>query len=149
MELLSVHSCCHLHFQKQFNILLLTFTGHLKCMKKRSVHLLSRYLIWTDSVNKLPSTWPCILSWWLLPFKHNYKYDIWTFKMDQMIWNKSEYSQVWFMPELCSWNILRKSKSHKSNTKFPFKTVYFLRARGLTASPCVVHDYTTRGHTNL
>jgi hypothetical protein len=33
-----------------------------------------------------------------------------------------------FTPGLCSSKTLRKSESQKSNTKFPFKTVYVLRA---------------------
>jgi hypothetical protein len=37
----------------------------------------------------------------------------------------------------------------KSNTKFSFKTVYFLGVRGLTASSYIVWDYTTNGHTDL
>jgi len=33
--------------------------------------------------------------------------------------------------------------------KIPFKTVYFLWVRGLTASSYVVYDYTTDGHMHL
>jgi len=40
-------------------------------------------------------------------------------------------------------------KSHKSNTKFLFKTMYFLVVRGLTASCYIVYDYTTSGHMDL
>ena len=34
----------------------------------------------------------------------------------------------------------------KSSTKFPFKTLYLLALRGLTASSCIVYDYTSSGH---
>jgi len=40
-------------------------------------------------------------------------------------------------------------KSRKSNTEFPFKMVYFLGVRGLTASTCIVYDCTTSGHMDL
>jgi hypothetical protein len=40
-------------------------------------------------------------------------------------------------------------KSCKSNTEFPFKTVYFLGGRGLTASSDIVYDYTTSRHMDL
>jgi len=39
--------------------------------------------------------------------------------------------------------------SHKSNTKFPFKTVYFERVRGLTASSYIVYNYTISGYLDL
>jgi len=38
---------------------------------------------------------------------------------------------------------------HKSNTKFPFKTVYCLGVRGLTTSSSVDCDYTISGHMDL
>jgi hypothetical protein len=48
-----------------------------------------------------------------------------------------------FTPMLCSW----KSSCHL-NTKFLFKTVsFFVGVRGLTASPCIVYDYTTNENT--
>jgi len=59
-----------------------------------------------------------------------------------------EYRQVSFYAIL-SQKTLCKLKSHTSNTKFPFKTVYFLGVRGLTASSYIVYDYTTSGHTDL
>jgi len=34
------------------------------------------------------------------------------------------------MPGICSWKTVHKSKSHKSNTKFPLNTVYFLWGLG-------------------
>jgi len=37
----------------------------------------------------------------------------------------------------------------KSNTKFPFKTVYILGVTRLTASSYIVCDYTTSGQTAL
>jgi hypothetical protein len=37
---------------------------------------------------------------------------------------------------------------HKSNTKFPFKTMYFFGVWRLTTSSCIAYDYTTRGHTD-
>lgn len=40
-------------------------------------------------------------------------------------------------------------KSHKLNTKFPFKTVYFLGVRGLTISSYTVFDHAISGHTDL
>ena len=39
-------------------------------------------------------------------------------------------------------------QSHKSNTKFPFKSVYFLGVRGLT-SPYIMYDNTTSGQMDL
>jgi hypothetical protein len=39
-------------------------------------------------------------------------------------------------------------KSCKSNTKFPFTTVFFLGVRGLKTS-YIVYDYATSGHMNL
>jgi len=42
-----------------------------------------------------------------------------------------------------------ESKSCKSNTKFPFKTVYFMGVRGLTALSYVEYDYTSSGHMDL
>jgi len=39
--------------------------------------------------------------------------------------------------------------SHKLNTKFTFKTVYFLGVRGLTTTSYIVYDYTTSGRTDL
>jgi len=38
---------------------------------------------------------------------------------------------------------------YKLITKFSFKTVYFLGVTGLTASSCIMWDYTTNGHMNL
>jgi hypothetical protein len=38
---------------------------------------------------------------------------------------------------------------HKLNTKFSFKTVYFLRVRGLTSSSYIVYDYTASGFMDL
>jgi len=49
-----------------------------------------------------------------------------------------------FTPELRSQNI-----SHTTNTKFSFKTDYFLGARGLTASSYTVYDYTPSEHADL
>jgi hypothetical protein len=44
----------------------------------------------------------------------------------------------------------RANRSHANQTqKFPFKTMYFLRVRGLTASSYVMYDYNTGGHTNF
>jgi len=40
-------------------------------------------------------------------------------------------------------------KSQKSNTKFPFKTVYFFGVWGLTTSSCVVYDHATSGCIDL
>jgi hypothetical protein len=40
-------------------------------------------------------------------------------------------------------------KSHKSNTKFPFKTMYFLGVGGLITSFCIVYDYASSGHMDL
>jgi hypothetical protein len=54
------------------------------------------------------------------------------------------YRQALFMPALHSLKI-----SHKSNTKFAFKAMYFLGARGLITSLYVVYDYTISGHTDL
>jgi hypothetical protein len=54
-----------------------------------------------------------------------------------------------FTPGLRSWKTSRKSKSHKSNKKFPFKTMYFLGVWGLTTSSYIVQDYTTSGHMDL
>jgi len=48
------------------------------------------------------------------------------------------------MPGLHSLNT-----SCKSNTKFPFKTVYFLAVRGVKTSSFIVYDYTTSGHMAL
>jgi hypothetical protein len=48
-----------------------------------------------------------------------------------------------FMPGgLHSWKT-----SHKSNTKFSFKTVYFLGVSGLRTSSSIMYNYTTSGHT--
>ena len=48
------------------------------------------------------------------------------------------------MPGLCS------CKSWcQSNTKFPFKTVYFLGVWGLSSSSYIVYDLTTSGHMDL
>jgi len=45
--------------------------------------------------------------------------------------------------------MLHKLKSRKSNTKFPFKTVYFLGVRGLTTSSYIEYDYTASGHMDF
>ena len=50
---------------------------------------------------------------------------------------------------LCSWKMLCKSKSCKSNTKFPFKTMCSLRVRGLKTPSYIVHDYSTSRYINL
>jgi len=50
---------------------------------------------------------------------------------------------------LCSWKTLCKSKSCKSNTKFPFKTICFLRVRGLKPPSYTVHDYSTSRYINM
>jgi hypothetical protein len=55
------------------------------------------------------------------------------------------YMQVTLQARLCSWKMSHQSKLHKSNTKFPFKTVYYLAIRGLTSSN-TVYNYTTSGH---
>ena len=44
---------------------------------------------------------------------------------------------------------LNKSKPCKSNTKFPFQTVYFLGVRELITSFYTVYDCTTSGHMDL
>jgi hypothetical protein len=49
-----------------------------------------------------------------------------------------------FTPALCSSKTLRKS-----NTKFQFKTVYFLGVRGLASLSYIVCDYTTSRNTDL
>jgi hypothetical protein len=49
-----------------------------------------------------------------------------------------------FMPGIRSWKV-----SHKSNTEFPFKTMYFLGVKGMTTSSYIVYDYTISGHTDL
>jgi hypothetical protein len=49
-----------------------------------------------------------------------------------------------FIATLCS-----KKMLCKLNTKFPFKTVYFLGARGLTTPTYIVFNYNTIGHTEL
>jgi hypothetical protein len=36
-----------------------------------------------------------------------------------------------------------------SNTKFPFRTVYYMGVRRLTTSFYIVYDYTTGGHTEF
>jgi hypothetical protein len=56
------------------------------------------------------------------------------------VWNTGRSH---FTPGLQSWKM-----SCKSNTKFPFKTVYFLRIRGLTTSSCSVwlYHYWTNRH---
>jgi hypothetical protein len=56
------------------------------------------------------------------------------------------YIQVSFYARLRSWKMSRQSQLHKSNTKFPFKTVYYLGVRGLTTSSYTVYNYTTSGH---
>jgi len=45
--------------------------------------------------------------------------------------------------------MLCKLKSHKLNSKFPFKTVYILGIRGLTTSYYIVYEYTISGHMEL
>jgi len=40
-------------------------------------------------------------------------------------------------------------KSQNLNTKFPFKTAYFLGFGGLTTSSYMVYDYTTIGNMDL
>jgi len=42
-----------------------------------------------------------------------------------------------------------KKMSRKSNTKLPFKTVYFLGVEGLTTLFYIVYDYTTPEHTGI
>jgi len=39
--------------------------------------------------------------------------------------------------------------SRKSDTEFPFTTVYFLGVKGLTTSSYIMYDYTTSGHMDL
>jgi hypothetical protein len=50
------------------------------------------------------------------------------------------YARVTYIPE--------KGRG-KLNTKFPFKTVYFLGVRGLTTSSYIAYDFTSSGHTDL
>ena len=47
------------------------------------------------------------------------------------------------MPGIQSWKV-----SHKSNTEFQFKTLYFLGVKEMTASSYMVYGYTS-GHTDL
>jgi hypothetical protein len=47
-----------------------------------------------------------------------------------------EYRQV-----LVCASVIFLKKSHKPNTKFPFKTGYFLEVRGLTMLSYIVYDY--------
>ena len=49
-----------------------------------------------------------------------------------------------FAPALCYWKT-----SHKSNTEFPFSTVYFLGAGGLITSSYIAYDYTCSGNMDL
>ena len=44
---------------------------------------------------------------------------------------------------------LEANLNHKLNTKFLFKTVYFLEGWGLTTSFYILYDYTTHGHADL
>jgi hypothetical protein len=55
----------------------------------------------------------------------------------------SFYAKVTFVKKSC------KFKTHKSYTKFPFKTVYFLGVMVLTTSSYIVYDYITSRHTDL
>ena len=55
-----------------------------------------------------------------------------------------EYRQVLFYA-----SVIFLKKSHKSDTKFPFKTGYFLEVRELTMLPYIVYDYTTNGNMDL
>jgi hypothetical protein len=49
----------------------------------------------------------------------------------------------------CYVRLMFLKTSHKWNTKYPFKTVYFLGVRGLTASSYVGYEYATGGHTDV
>ena len=69
---------------------------------------------------------------------HKQKIHAYSFKMT------SHSRQVLFYARVMFWKM-----SHKSKTKFPFKTVYFLGVRGLTTSSNIVNDYTTSVHTDV
>jgi hypothetical protein len=48
------------------------------------------------------------------------------------------------IPQVHSWKM-----SHKSDTEFPFTTVYLLGVKRLTASSYIMYDCTTSGHMDL
>jgi hypothetical protein len=63
--------------------------------------------------------------------------------------NYKIYRQILFYAHIMFLKNLHKLKSHKSNTKFLFKTVYFLGVRELKTSPYILYDYTNSGYTDL
>jgi len=52
--------------------------------------------------------------------------------------NYKKYREVLFYAQIMFLKNLHKLKSHKSNAKFPFKTVYFLGVRELKTSSYIV-----------
>jgi len=54
------------------------------------------------------------------------------------------YRQVLFYAR-----VMFMTKSHKSDTKFPCKTVYFIRVREMKTSFYRLYDYTTSVHMDL
>jgi hypothetical protein len=103
---------------------------------------------WSTHSSTLHKTWGSD------PLLDSIKSCVWKTDWSRLFFQITELfiSQCWlsttgsscFMPGLCSWKMLCKS-----NTKFPFKTMYFLGVRGLITLAYTVHDYTTSGHTDL
>jgi len=61
----------------------------------------------------------------------------------------SDYRQVSFHARIMFLKKLYKFTLCKLNTKFPFKTVYLLGARGLTTSSSLVYECTTSRYSDL
>ena len=61
----------------------------------------------------------------------------------------SDYRHVPFYARVMFLKKSYKLKLCKSNTKFSFKTAYFLGTRGLTTSSFIVYECTTSRHTDL
>ena len=52
-------------------------------------------------------------------------------------------------PVLCQGYVSEKNALHKLDTKYLFKTLYFLGVRGLIASSYKMYNYTTSGLTDV
>jgi len=127
------------------------------------LYLLQMYCIWTQVVqlnvfhNYAETIWgPHVTMWWTTKSslsvaqlsaaetQHSVRKQTCRHWVQFFLFCSTQYRQSRFMPGLCSWKM-----SHKLNTKFTFKTLYFLGVKGLTTTSYIVYDYTTGGRADL
>jgi hypothetical protein len=127
------------------------------------LYLLQMYCIWTQVVqlnvflNYSETIWgPHVTMWWTTKSsplvaqlsaaetQHSVRKQTCRHWIQFSLFCSTQCRQSRFMPGLRSWKM-----SHKLNTKFTLKTVYFLGVRRLTTTSYIVYDYTTGGYTDL